>query len=407
MRRRLLYGFLAVTLVGIVLQAAYMFYPAFRVGCDFSLRMYEVKCVLEHVDPFDVWSGRVHHPPYCSLGAAPNAGTGEIHAVNAYPPWAYTFALPLALLPVSVSGCLYFVFMLLSLLLLFLCAYERGLARFGSREKAVWAGAIPLFLLLPSIGSNFQSFNYPYLVLLATLGMVWCLERKHDVWGGVFWAIAMVKPQLAIIYAIPLLLRRRYKTCFVAAGLCVLASIPPAILVGRSPVVMMVESIKGSSAFFLGCGTFPYVISQWVGSGLDAVCGIAVGAAVCLWILVRHARNDGWFVQLAVAAAVSTLWSYSQLYNNVLMWPLFVLMAEAFLRAPQSRLVRVFAVLVLLFMTRIYTFAHGFAMLFPERLGYPYEWHGHLDSLNSFVTLCLIVAMFVSRECKSGLRSST
>jgi len=53
---------------------------------------------------------------------------------------------------------------------------------------------------------------------------------------------------------------------------------------------------------------------------------------------------------------------------------------------------RVMGVLVPLFMTRIYTFVHGFTMLFPDRLGYSMEWHGHLDSLNSFVSLLLTIA---------------
>jgi len=392
------YGLLVTTVLGVLAMLVVTFYPTPHIGCDLSLRIQEIRCVLDRVDPYDVWSGAVRHPPYCSYAATPNAETGEVLYVNAYPPWAYTFALPLALLPVPVSGCLYLCFMLATIAALGVSAYVRRRDKGDSRLDALMTAVIPLFLLLPSIGSNFQSYNYPFLVLVATLAMAWCLHRGHDVLAGVCWALAMVKPQIAVIYAIPLLLRRRYLTSAVAAAMCLVAVVPPALCLGRNPVTLIAEGIKGSSAMFIGCGTLPYLASRFLGNGIDVLCGLIIGIVLCLWILVRSAHNADWFVQLGFAAAVSVLWTYSQLYNNVMMWPVFLLMAERFATGNASWRTRTMAVLVAVFMSRAYTFFHGLTTFCPSRFGYSYDWHGHLDSLNSFVCLILLVCFMRTRQ---------
>ena len=99
--------------------------------------------------------------------------------------------------------------------------------------------------------------------------MGYFLNKGNDVIAGFCWAIAMIKPQLGLIFAIPLLMRRKWKTCFVAGIICLSLSIPPALMCNTSPLTMILQAPSANTFMFHGCGTWPYVLcgySIWSGN---------------------------------------------------------------------------------------------------------------------------------------------
>lgn len=74
---------------------------------DFSLRMNELACVRQRVNPYDVWRGAVELPPYypnTHVGVPPVGCTKQ---VNAYAPWAYVAMLPFSFLPEEWAWTVY------------------------------------------------------------------------------------------------------------------------------------------------------------------------------------------------------------------------------------------------------------------------------------------------------------
>jgi len=209
--------------------------------------------------------------------------------------------------------------------------------------------------------------------------------------AGLCWALAMIKPQVALLYAVPLLFRRKFLVCAVAAGTCLVASVPPMLLCHRGLVELIRHGIGASSSYFIGCGTFPGFLIPLFGHSLSLNLGLAVGLALCSFVTWKTPRTANWLVYLAPAAFIGTAWSYAQLYASVVNWIPMTLIVVALLRHPQSKTLWAVFALAVVFLTRVYTFYHGFTMLFPERFGYSWYLHGVLDSLNSLLGLVLVV----------------
>lgn len=388
MKKNLVFWALAAALLLLtVVMVGFMFYPSVREGCDFDLRVNEIHCVLERCDPFDIWSEQVDRPPYYSYARPDQASATRTKCVNAYPPWAYLMGYPFAALPRPLGWFVYLGLNLCTLLLLGVAGYRYAKARLPEPSGARIVAAAAVLLIALACGSCYQSGNYPILVLLATLGMVWCLDRRHDVLAGFCWALAMIKPQLALLFAVPLLWRRKYLTCAVAALTCVIASVPAMVLCRRGFVDLVRHGIGGSSCAFMGCGTFPGFLCPLVGQSCGIIVGLAVGAALCVFLTVRTPRSADWFVFITPAALIATGWTYSQLYNSVMAWFFFVLILIALVREPQNRTLRMLAVLSALTVARPYTFLHGFLMLCPARFNYSFELHWWIDSVGMLLSL--------------------
>jgi len=387
----LFWSALLLLVASVLAMSAYMFVPKPKMGCDFDLRVNEIACVLDGVDPYDVWSGKVTHPPYYP-DVRPGMRSEEFtRRVNAYPPWAYTFGLPLALLPQWTAWYLYFAFHFLALIGLGLVGYRYAKAELGHACDVRLAAIVPLLMVVFALGSCFQSGNYPIVVLAATLGLVWCLDRGHDVLAGLCWALAMIKPQMALLYAVPLLFRRKFLVCAVAAATCLVASVPPALLCHKGIVELIVNGVAGPACGFNGCGTCPLFLLPALGQTACVVTGLVVGAALCGWLTWKTPSREGWLVYLAPAVYIATAWTYSQLYSSLVSVIPLWLIVIALIRKPRSRALWAVFALAALFMPRAYTFCHGFTMLFPGQLGYSWYLHGVLDSLNSLLGLVPVV----------------
>ena len=82
---------------------------------DFTLRMTELKCLRQGVNPFDVWHGDVVLPPFRPNYGSKVSGPEFNEDINAYAPWEYTAMLPLSFLPIKAAWVLYYLVMLASM----------------------------------------------------------------------------------------------------------------------------------------------------------------------------------------------------------------------------------------------------------------------------------------------------
>ena len=369
-------------------------------GCDFMLRMTEIDCLLRGVNPYYVWHGDIVLKPYVPSYGEPRAAVegkdGFTEEINAYAPWEYIMMMPFVVLPRTVSWVLYFVLMMAALGALF--AIGRSFAaRFAGegRDCGTVAGAAAVLLAGLPIYQNFQAGNLAVPVLLSAALMAVCLNRGWDALAGVCWAFVMQKPQLGLVFAVPLLMRKKFFTCFVAASICLVLTVVSSLLCNVSPIDLILQAPAASTFAFVGCGTCPYFLCGIIPGDMDIVVGLAVGAIVCFFMtrsLVRAGFRD-WIVLAMPAAVVGASWSYSQCYSFAMNWFFFVVLAAALARWPRSKSLWCIAALSALLMTRLYNLGHTL-MAIVAGPGFDPEsaLHYHVDSLVTSACVILSVA---------------
>lgn len=316
--------FVAVTFAQVALDAVFSFS---HIGGDFSVRYNEVECLKTGVDPFDVWSGRVRHDPYYSFHGHPEPGQSK--KVHAYPPWEYTFFLPLSFFPKTVASRLYQLIQWTSFLGIIICLVKIGRHVRNRKFDGLFVAACGLFL-----GSSlqcafwFQQYGITNMALL--YAMFHALDRKRPIVAGVCWALIMAKPQIGALLFIPLAMGHKWKTIVTAGVICCLASIPSALLCHASPLDMILNLLSSGGTVLSGTSIIPKPIFAAMASGLHpvvpALLSAFVGMGLCVWFSWRLKFSSCWMVRMLPAVVCATGWTYLQLHDKtLLMFPQIML----------------------------------------------------------------------------------
>lgn len=315
------------------------------VGMDFAGRYNEMQCVFTGVDPYELCFGNATSPVFAPMNGlsgvesrTPSGGKKAI--VNSYPPWAYTFLFPLhRVRPVPASrlfnatavGCYLFL-----LFLAFARVRREGLPPAEARTVFAVTG----FLGLPLL-RVLQVSNYGLFLAAAAALLTLALEEKRDLLAGFALALLMLKPQLGLPFAVPLLLKGKWKTLATGAAVCFAASVPPALLVKRNVFSMILHAAhSGTASIHSGwqsTGWFsPPVfrtLATWLGgTGGALAASMALGAAVLFAASWRIRRGNDWWMQLVPPAVVACLWSMGHAHDHVLLAPALATVAIAAFR---------------------------------------------------------------------------
>lgn len=309
-------------------------------GYDFRLRYHEVECIRKGIDPYDVVSGAVPTDEY-ALFCNPAIDRGA-KAIHVYSPWGYTFILPFTFLPIRPAGILYTLLSAAALLAVSAWVFRAGFALRGSLCDALFAAAAVLLPGNPAwevlVYANFGALHALAILLLAI-----ALEARRDILAGFCWAFLMIKPQIGLLFAIPLLLDRRWLVAGTAVAVCLAAAVPPALMCGRSVPELILEVPRALAFVAEENGTM--LIPSQVFAALDGHMSLqllghismAIGAVIC-FVLVWRVRNArSWFVRLAPVAACSVLWSYCKPHDRVVLWLPLALMALSALESRKPR----------------------------------------------------------------------
>ncbi len=294
---------------------------------DFQLRYNEVRCLFSGINPLHIWDGSAMSLQFSPFyWGCPNTRWHQY--VAAYPPWSYTFFMPFALLPKRVAAACWLVVEICCAVYLF------GYSLLSERNYTmpVWKRVFPTIAAMPllyAFVSCLSVSNYGLVIAASLLSMVHCLNRNRQFAAGFFLALAMLKPQIGLLIVVPLLVGRRFKTVIYGGCICLVASIPPALLCGESPIDMIWAIKDYSAAYSLGelpAGAF---IPKWIFtsgncSAANIIANAFVGVAVCgvLSYLLRASKD--WLVRLVPAFILCVFWTVSRLTDCcVLIIPFF------------------------------------------------------------------------------------
>ena len=289
-------------------------------GIDCVMRFAEVDCLRTGVNPYRVWNRDVNHALYYSSTKAGSTRSVDKLPVNAYTPWEYTYMYPLSLVRSWDMRWIMFngVRFLLYAAMMIYFFYRAFLVRLRFMDGCFCIACT--CLVAGAIYADLMPNNLSCILTAFACGMLICLNAGRDCLAGVFWALLMIKPQFGLLFAIPLLLDKRIKTIFVAMAICIVATVPPVVMCGESPVALITQAPAASVHAFCGCGLMPVslyrkLVESGVSSGIVLCIPAMLGVFVCsvsCWF-VRQDRDA--FIRAMPCVVFSLCWTYVQSYS--------------------------------------------------------------------------------------------
>jgi len=236
-----------------------------------------------------------------------------------YPAWSYGMGMLVAP-PVSWPVVrLYFALLNVAALAV--------IARWASRQ-AVGPGQYKGFVLA-ALAMSPISFVYclsngqsAILITALVILMAAAIQRRWPVVAGLCAAGVMYKPHPGVLFLPILVFRREYMAIGVAAAAGLIASLIPWAFTGHDPLVFL-RNMWSHGITFDTQGLSGLLAVGGLSDAVSVEVLLAAGVAATLLLLWRFRHLD-LRVQVAIAAAISMLWSYHKAYDYILVVLLMV-----------------------------------------------------------------------------------
>lgn len=232
-------------------------------------------------------------------------------------------------------------------LLLALCLLTGYLgSRYISKQetsKRFLLFALPMIYLMPFYWRDMITFfNIGGVICFLLILMVFVVE-EHPYVAALLLAIAMMKPQNAMPFVIILLLEKKWRTVFAAAGIDIIAWIVSAIWTGVNPINQVLY-ISGRSTeaepYYFWFGLLDPLRNIGLSSNLAMVCSMVLGVAILLLLYLAVKKNPAWKNNVIAiysgAAVISTVWMYKSKSDFVIVVLASMLVLQYYLQASES-----------------------------------------------------------------------
>lgn len=390
-------------------------------ACDFKLKMNEIECVLKGVNPFDVWSQKVQLPDFYPNSRLELWSAKRCKCVNSHPPWEYAVLMPFKLFPLRKSWMLYAFLQALSWLGIGIFAYKAGASLRGRHVDGVFVAACALMVPRGAL-HDFRAGNLCLYITFASVGMAYALNKKHDVIAGLLWPIAMLKPQMGVLFAVPILLAKKFSPCLIAGVICIGLSIPAAVLCDCSLIDMILQPPQSSTFAFWGCGLLPHDVLEWlVRQGFERALLLSVvttvGFVLCVLMTMVINDEENWFVRFLPAVVCSLTCTYAHGYNFCLCSVIQVALAVCIVKYWHRKTAVVLICICAFFSLRFYDLfyyvveqAYGILTRnhiwrwehIPEELNLTFTSLSSTGLLVFGILVCMVIAKYNKQEVNRG-----
>jgi hypothetical protein len=220
--------------------------------------------------------------------------------------------------------------------------------RFAGPAAALLGALAPV-----AIGGNSNCLYHGQFSMLC-MGLVslqWLLlERQRPLPAGLCWALAMLKPQIAAAFALPLLQNGYRRGLVLGTSLLLVMSAGALAFTHTSPLRYVAFWLKPGRLAFVRAGSINLMalLGAW-GGGILAVLVLLGG----FWVLRRRQRvhpgeREGWSAERAVpqptinlrlqglCAVLGGLGAYHLNYDNIMMFPALLAILALALRQPTA-----------------------------------------------------------------------
>lgn len=261
--------------------------------------------------------------PYDAMKGSPNI-IPEIGVIDSggYPPWAFFtgfFLLP----PISWELTrLYHLFLnIVSIVILGIFAYQVGLP-YG-KSKALFS--LTAALAMSSHKSTLEMGNYGIIINALLIIMFWLIQKNKNIWAGLIFGIAMIKPTISGLYFLILIVQRRLQAILAFFLYIILGSINIWIITKLTPIYML-NKIIGQSKYFADKGYSG--INAFTALGLDpkqATLLLGILGIFLITIIIYLCRNYSLLNLFAICCVIGRVFTYHRIYDNLMV--IFLLLA--------------------------------------------------------------------------------
>lgn len=233
------------------------------------------------------------------------------------------------------------------LLLIVLCIFTGclGCRYFKKQEsnKRFLLLAVPMIYLMPFYWRDMITFfNIGGVICFLLLQMVFVVE-KHPYTAALLLAIAMMKPQNTMPFVIILLLEKKWRTVFAAAGLDVIAWLFSAIWTGVNPIKQVLY-ISGRSTeaepYYFWFGLLDPLRNLGLSSNVAMVLSMVLCVTMLVLLYLAVKKNPIWkenaIAIYSGAAVISTVWMYKSKSDFVIVVLASMLVLQYYLYESES-----------------------------------------------------------------------
>lgn len=261
--------------------------------------------------------------PYDAMKGSPNI-IPEIGVIDSggYPPWAFFtgfFFLP----PISWELTrFYHLFLnIVSILVLAVFAYQIGLA-YGKSEALFTLTAC---LAVSSHKSTLEMGQYGIILNALLIIVFWLIQKNKNIWAGLIFGIAMVKPNISAPYFLILIIHKRFQAIISFSLYIIIGSINIWIITKLTPIYMINKIFKQSKHFadkgYSGIHAFTAL-------GLDpkqATILLGIIGILVITIIIYLCRNYSLLNLFAICSVIGRVCTYHRIYDNLML--MFLLLA--------------------------------------------------------------------------------
>ncbi len=242
------------------------------------------------------------------------------------PPVMTLLAAPLANLHIATAVDVWEVVLWVAIAI---CAFLLWRRR-SAPSRPVIAAAVVAALLLNQIANTDFSLAQNDAVLLVAAMLTLELVRRHlDVAAGVLLGVVAIKPQLAFLAVIALIIHRRWRIVAACGATVAAIGAVSVAMVGPACSLQWLGSATKLGEFQIGIG-LPGTLARWTGSTTAAEAAFVLLAVVAVLVLARiRTRVDTpILVTIAIALAV-VIGLHTLAYDVLFLAPLGVAVARA------------------------------------------------------------------------------
>jgi len=350
------------------------FYPDEWFGTDVRLRRNEVCCAHKGVNSFRIWNHDCELEGFRPMSRPDKAG-GHSHpgdmVVHAYPPWHTSLFYFYGCMPNLMCMCLMSV--VFGLCIYFIISECRRICK----SRIADYGAPFAFCIAMIVTFAVQCFfllNYGVLILAAILAMNKAIECKRDVCAGLLWAIAMIKPQVGLLFFWPLFWKKQYKTIVVATTTCIILTVITSFIVNESVVDLILQVPEIGKPYGTSIVVERFIVPLF-GRSVSTVLVLLFFMCAGMMTFLMKDKVD----LLPLCGLVSVLipvWTYSQSHDHVILlfwFMLLMLMINSNAKCKHSLVICLFGYCVGDVFTSLWSIAVGLDFLNPSGKGWIYR----------------------------------
>lgn len=226
------------------------------------------------------------------------------------------------------------------------------------------------------------------------------IDDNNEIMAGFLMALAMIKPQNALIFYVVLLFRRRFTTIISSGVFCLISWIIYLVYVGGNPIEQIMQ-IGGRTEmqmeYWIWYGFLDPLRELGISDSMTMLLSMFFGVIWVCWLIYivqKSQYKDDKFVLYAIAAMGSVVWSYKSTTDIVIviMPSLLVLYA---IKKNEVNIKNVVLYLVYLGCLNVKIFAAFFRVI----LGYEMRLGLDLDAWLKMVVFTLFV-LYLCRESR-------